>query len=255
MGYSMCLGVWAMPGVTATIIAFNEEARIAEAIASLSCCDEVIVVDSGSTDGTKDIADRLGARVIERAWQGYADQKNFAAGQASNDWVLNIDADERLSIELADDIAEWKKSVPSATAWSMPRRVFYLGRWIKHSGWYPDRKVRLYNRTKGRFEGAFVHESVKTAGPVAAFRGDLLHFPYRDWSDHARKVDRYTELAAEAARSNGVHGSTLKLIVAPPIAFMKAFLLRGGFLDGWRGLAIAYMGARYVFQREFRILR
>ncbi len=260
MGYSMCLGVGTMPGVTGTIITFNEETRVAEAIASLSCCDEVIVVDSGSTDRTIEIARTLGARVFERQWPGYSNQKNFAAEQASNNWILNIDADERVSIELADDIVRWKRSndvdaQPSATAWSMPRRVFYLGRWIKHSGWYPDRKVRLYDKRRCRFEGDFVHESVKVDGRIGMFDGDLLHFPFQDWKDHAKRIDRYTELAAQAARSTGLHGSVLKLVCGPPLTFFKAFFLRAGFLDGWRGLAIAYMGARYVFQKEFRILR
>src|SRR5262249_29446528 len=146
MRYSMCLGAWAMPGITGTIITFNEESRIAEAIASLACCDEVVVVDSDSTDRTREIAEQAGARGIRRNWKGYSDQKNFAAEQAQHDWILSVDADERVSIELADEIVKWKKSgtaVPSAAAFSMPRLVFYLGRWIKHSGWYPDRKIRL----------------------------------------------------------------------------------------------------------------
>lgn len=251
----MWLGERAMPRITATIITFNEESRIAEAIASLSCCDEVVVVDSGSTDRTRDIACALGARVIHHDWCGYTIQKNFAAEQAANDWILSIDADERVSAELADEIVRWKLDGVRYKAWSMPRRVFYLGRWIKHSGWYPDRKVRLYDRRDCRFEGDFVHESVKVNGDAGAFRGDLLHFPYRNWSDHVARVARYTELAAQAARSSGRRTSVFKMIGGPPLTFIKAFFLRAGFLDGWRGLAIAYMGARYVFQKEFRILR
>lgn len=287
----MCLGVRAMPGITATIITFNEEGRIAEAIASLSCCDEVVVVDSGSTDRTREIARARGARVIERAWEGYSKQKNFAADQARNDWILSIDADERVSVELADEIAQWKKQplplgearatasgltrrvrVTTSTnpetltrpsgvlsqgerACSMPRRVFYLGRWIRHSGWYPDRKVRLYDRRYCQWEGDFVHERLNVDGPIRELRGDLLHFPYRDWNDHAARIERYTELAARAARSNGRRGNVLKLVLAPPLTFIKGFFLHAGFLDGWRGLAIAYMGALYVFKREFRILR
>jgi len=253
----MCLGERAMPRITATIITFNEEARIAEAIACLSCCDGVIVVDSGSTDRTRDIARRLGARVIEHEWPGYSNQKNFAAEQSANDWIFSVDADERVSIELADEIARWKTNPSSAipVAWSMPRRAFYLGRWIKHSGWYPDRKIRLYDRRYCRWEGDFVHEWVNVKGHVGKFRGDLLHFPYRDWHDHAERIDRYTNLAAQAARSTGRHGNVLKLIFGPALTFFQVFIVRAGFLDGWRGLLIAYMGARYVFQREFRILR
>ncbi len=244
-----------MPPITATIITFNEEDRIVECLASLSCCDQVIVVDSGSTDRTRDLAKAKGARVVERPWEGYSKQKNFAAEQARNDWVLSIDADERLSIELADEIVKWKKGDSSARAFSMPRRVFYLGRWIKHSGWYPDRKVRLYDRRFCRWEGDFVHESMKVDENVGAFKGDLFHFPYRDWNDHVARIDRYTKLASKGARAEGRRGNPAKLLLAPPLAFIKSFFLHAGFLDGWRGLAIAYMGARYVFEKEFRILR
>src|SRR5262249_6844596 len=149
-------------------------------------------------------------------------QKTFAAEQAANDWILNIDADERLSVELADEIARWKDSAARHAAWSMPRRVFYLGRWIKHSGWYPDRKVRLYDRRRCRWEGDLVLERVKVDGSAGRFRGDLLHFPYRDWSDHSKRIDRYTELAAQAARSKGLRGNVLKLVFGPPLTFFKA---------------------------------
>jgi glycosyltransferase involved in cell wall biosynthesis len=252
----MCVGVQTMPAITATIITLNEEDRIAEAIRSLSCCDEVIVVDSGSTDRTRDVAAACGARVMQRAWNGYSRQKNFAAEQAQNDWILSVDADERLSAELASEIAEWKKQTPAAlAALSMPRRAFYMGKWINHSGWYPDRKVRLYERTRCHWEGDFVHERMKVNGPVGRFRGDLLHFPYRDWNDHLMRIEKYTRLAAQSARSTGRRSNLLKLIFAPPLTFIKGFFIQAGFLDGWRGLAISYMGARYVFLRHRRILR
>ncbi len=251
----MCVGGLAMPGITATIITFNEEDRIAEAIASLACCDEIVVVDSGSTDRTLEIATAQGARVITHAWEGYSSQKNFAAGQSRHDWILSLDADERLSMELADEIVQWKKEQNTFAAFSMPRRAFYLGRWINHSGWYPDRKLRLYDRRRCLWKGDFVHERVEVDGSVGRLGGDLLHFPYRSWDDHLARVEKYTELAAEAARLNGRRGSVLKMLVAPPVAFIKGFIVHAGFFDGWRGLAIAYMAARYVFMREFRILR
>ena len=150
-----------------------------------------------------------------------------------------------------------RQSCPSLaeTAFSMARRVFYLGRWINHSGWYPDWKVRLYDRRYCHWEGDFVHEQLKVDGPVGKLHGDLLHFPYHDWNDHLVRIERYTDLAAKAALARGRRGSVSKLLVAPPFAFIRSFFIHAGFLDGWRGLVIAYAGARYVFRREFRILR
>jgi glycosyltransferase involved in cell wall biosynthesis len=240
--------------ITATIITRNEERRIAEAIASLSCCDEVLVVDSGSSDQTREIAQRCGARVIVRDWDGYSSQKNFAASQAKHGWILSLDADERLSVELGSEIFRWKQS-GSGAACSMPRRAFYFGAWIRHSGWYPDRKIRLYDRRRARWTGDFVHEALEVDGTIDDFSGDLLHFPYEDWPDHVSRIDRYTRLAAQAARKSGKHGNILRLLFGPPLSFIKTFVVRAGFLDGWRGALIAAAGARYVFLREFRILR
>ena len=241
--------------ITATIITRNEERRIAEAIASLSCCDEVLVVDSGSTDKTREIAERCGARVLVRDWDGYSNQKNFAAQQARHEWILSLDADERVSVELANEIVAWKQSGLDAAAGSMPRRAFYFGAWINHSGWYPDRKLRLYDRRRSRWTGDYVHEALTVAGTIVNFKGDLLHFPYQDWRDHIRRIDRYTDLAAQAARKSGKHGNILRLLFGPPLSFLRSFVMRAGFLDGWRGVLIAVAGARYVFLREFRILR
>jgi len=245
-----------LPEVTAVIITFNEEDRIAEAVASAACCDEILVVDSESTDGTREIAARMGARVLVRKWEGYSSQKNFAAGEAVHDWILSIDADERLSIELADEITAWKKKPALApAAYSMARRAFYLGKWINHSGWYPDRKIRLYNRQYCQWEGSFVHEWVKVNGEVGRMKGDLLHFPFRDWQECQAKIDKYTALAAAERRASGKRGNIFTLIFGPAAAFIRSFIFQAGFLDGWRGFVIAYSAARYVFLRQFRILR
>lgn len=244
-----------MTPISGIIITRNEADRIAEAIASLSCCDEVIVVDSESTDQTREIAAQCGARVIVHAWEGYARQKNFAAEQASHDWLLSLDADERLSVELANEIMAWKRRPAESAARSMPRRVSYFGAWIGHSGWYPDRKVRLFDRRVSKWQGDSVHEWLETNGAAARFENDLLHFPYRNWEDHLQRIDRYTSIASEAARASGRRGNPLKLIAGPPLSFLRTFVFRLGFLDGWRGAVIAYAGARYVFLRELRILR
>jgi glycosyltransferase involved in cell wall biosynthesis len=246
-----------MRPISAIIITRNEEDRIRETISSLGFCDEVIVVDSGSSDQTRREAAATGARVFDREWSGFSDQKNHAAGLARYDWVLSIDADERPSASLAGEIVRWKSSDPGTgeVAMSMPRRVRYLGRWIAHSGWYPDRKIRLYDRRFACWEGDFVHESLAVDGPVGRFAGDLLHFPYRSLAEHYRTVDRYTRLASDELRKRGRRFNPARLVLGPILYFLKSFLLRGGFLDGTRGVLIAYMGARYVFLRELRLLR
>src|SRR5436190_14060739 len=193
--------------ISATIITFNEEENLADALSSLDWADEIIVVDSESTDCTVAIARQFTDKVIIQKWLGYAAQKNFATEQTAHDWVFNLDADERVTPELAGELQALKKADNlAALAFEMPRKVFYLGRWIKHSGWYPDYKIRLYDRRVCRWEGDFVHEWLKVDGAVSAFKGDLLHFPYRDWNDHAARIARYSELAARAARSSGRRG-------------------------------------------------
>jgi glycosyltransferase involved in cell wall biosynthesis len=244
-----------MTPITAIIITHNEEERIAETISSLSCCEEILVIDAESTDRTCEIATKCGARVFVRAWEGFARQKNFGAEQASHDWILSIDADERPSIELANEIMGWKRRPEESAARSMPRRVSYFGAWISHSGWYPDRKIRLFNRRFAKWQGDGVHESMMVDGPIEQFQGDLLHIPYRSWADHLQRIDRYTAIASKAAHDSGKRGNPLMLLVGPPISFLRTFVLRLGFLDGWRGALIAYAGARYVFLRELRILR
>lgn len=241
--------------ISGIVITLNEENRIRGAIRSLSCCDEVVVVDSGSTDRTCAIAESLGARVIPRPWSGYSEQKNFAASQASHDWVLSIDADEEVSAELAGAISRLRlNGFDDACGYQIARRANYLGTWIDHSGWYPDWKTRLYDRRKARWQGD-LHESVVADGRLGRLTGDLLHFPYRSVRDHYERIDRYTRLAAESARRSGRRGRPLKLIFGPGLQFLRSFVIQLGFLDGAAGLRIAWMSAHYVFLREFRILR
>ena len=233
--------------ITATIITLNEERNVARAIESLRCCDEILILDSGSTDRTVELAANLGARVIEAGWRGYAGQKNWAAEQATHDWILSLDADEALSEALEAEIWNLKKNGPQYDAYTMPRQAQYLGRWILHSGWYPDRKVRLYNRLKARWVGDFVHESVQPKGRVGHLQGNILHFTCDSLSEHLRTLDRYTTLSAEELVSRKVQVTIWRLIVDPPWTFVKAYVFQRGFLDGFEGLIICYMAAFYTF--------
>jgi glycosyltransferase involved in cell wall biosynthesis len=233
--------------ISATIITYNEERNIARAIESLRCCDEILVVDSGSNDRTCEIAGNLGARVLESAWLGYAEQKNFASKNATYDWILSLDADEVLSEALEAEIWRLKKKGPSCDGYTMPRLAQYLGRWIFHSGWYPDRKVRLFDRRKASWEGRFVHESVRVNGTVGHLQANLLHFTCSSLSEHLRTMDRYTTLAAEQIVAEGQPVSWSRLLIDPIWTFVRTYFLKRGFLDGMEGLAIAHMAALYNF--------
>ena len=233
--------------ITATIITLNEERHIARAIESLRCCDEIVVIDSGSADRTTELAETLGARVIERPWRGYAGQKNWAAERANYDWILSLDADEALSEGLEGEIWNLKKNGPKCDAYTMPRLAQYLGRWILHCGWYPDRKVRLYNRHKARWVGDFVHESVQVRGHLGHLESNLLHFTCDSLSEHLKTMDRYTTLAAEELVSRKTRVGWRHMILDPAWTFTKTYFVHRGFLDGIEGLTIAYMAALYTF--------
>jgi glycosyltransferase involved in cell wall biosynthesis len=233
--------------ITATIITFNEERNIARSIESLRCCDEILIVDSGSTDRTTELAEKLGARVIEANWRGYAGQKNWAADQASHDWVLSLDADEALSEALEAEIWSLKKSGPRHDGYTMPRLARYMGRWILHSGWYPDRKLRLYDRRQAKWVGDFVHESVAVHGRVGHLQSNLLHFTCESLAEHIKTMERYTTLAAQEIAGRRIKVPLYRVLCSPPWAFLKSYFLNRGFLDGPEGLTISYMAAFYTF--------
>jgi glycosyltransferase involved in cell wall biosynthesis len=233
--------------ISATIITHNEERNLPRAIESLRCADEIVVVDSGSTDRTLEIAEKLGARVIDSPWPGYAKQKNLAAERATHDWILSIDADESLSEQLDGEILRLKRNGPDYDGYTVPRLAQYLGRWIRHSGWYPDRKIRLYNRRKAQWEGEYVHESVKVNGRVGALESNLLHFTCDSLSEHLKTMDGYTTLAAQQLVSTGEKVTWGRLILEPPWTFFNTYVMKLGFLDGVEGLAIANMAALYNF--------
>jgi glycosyltransferase involved in cell wall biosynthesis len=233
--------------ITATIITLNEERNIARAIESLRCCDEIVLVDSGSVDRTVELAAKLGARVVESPWHGYATQKNYAAEQATHDWILSLDADEALSESHEAEIWTVKKKGPSYDAYTMPRLAQYLGRWILHSGWYPDRKIRLYHRAKAKWVGDFVHESVQVNGRVGHLESNLLHFTCESLSEHLKTMDRYTTLAAEELVSRKQKILLRNMILDPAWTFSRTYFFQRGYKDGLEGLTIAYMAAFYTF--------
>jgi len=236
--------------ISATIITRNEEANLPRILPKLDFVDEIVVVDSGSVDRTLEIARDAGAQVFERDWTGYADQKNFAAQSAANDWILSLDADEVPTEQLVAEIEAFRRKDPGDAAGAdFPRKARYLGRWIHHSGWYPDRKVRLYDRRRARWTGDYVHESVVVNGPVVHLEGDLLHYTCDSYEEHIATLNRYTTLAAREMRAQGRRPGLLKLWISPPWAFVRSYLLQRGFLDGVHGLLIAWTAAFYVFAK------
>ena len=244
-----------MPSLSATIITRNEAKDVARAIRSLDCADEIVVVDSGSTDATREVAQRLGARVIVHDWAGFAEQKNFAGAQARHDWLLSLDADEELDADARAAILQWKSSTPTASGYRFARRALYLGRWILHSGWYPDYKLRLYDRRKGRWQGPYVHESVVVDGPVETLAGEILHYTCDSLEEHKQRIEFYTDLAAREMFDRGERVNLLERLLGPPWVFFNSYFLRLGILDGTQGFWIALMAARYVRRRYSKRVR
>jgi glycosyltransferase involved in cell wall biosynthesis len=241
--------------ISATVVCGNEEANIAACLESVRWCDELVVVDSLSSDRTAEIARGYTERVIQRPWAGYVAQKQFALEQAAGDWVLSLDADERCTPELRDSI---RASLPEADArglagFEVRRHVFYLGRWIDHGGWYPDWKLRIVRRGRARWTGVDPHDRLEADGPVGRLHADLVHHTYRDFAEHLRTVDRFASVVADEWRKEGRRFSLLDAVLHPPAKFLECYVWKRGFLDGWPGFVIAATSAFYVFAKQVKL--
>ena len=236
-----------MARLTVTVITRNEADNLAAALASVAFADEIIVVDSESTDNTVAIARRFTDRVEVRAWPGYLAQKNYAASRASHDWVLSIDADERVTPELSASIRQSLEQPPPHAAFRMKRVTRHLGRWIRSTDWYPDYQTRLYDRRSAEWTGKYVHEALTPRGSIGDLSGELQHHPYRNVSDHLATIDRYTSLAAQQMHEDGRKAGLLQLAGHPPLAFLRNYIARGGITDGSAGFIISALNAYYVF--------
>lgn len=240
--------------LTVTVITCNEASHISDALESVAWADEIIVVDSNSTDGTAELARTRATRVEVRGWPGYGAQKNYAAELASNDWILSLDADERVSPALAEEIKTLMAAGPAVSGYRIPRVSWYLGRWVRSTDWYPDYQLRLYDRRAGRWTGRRVHESVDIRGAPGRLRNELLHYPYRDISDHLETMDRYTTLAAEQWREEGRRARAWQALVYPRLTFFRNYILKRGFRDGRTGLLVSLLNSEYVFLKYAKLL-
>jgi glycosyltransferase involved in cell wall biosynthesis len=238
-----------VPGVSAVVITLNEARNIEACLASVAWASEVLVVDSGSTDDTVALARRAGARVLVNTWPGYSAQKNFAAGQALHDWIFSIDADERVTPELAAELQAAAASPAGHAGFRVPRVTWHLGRWIRCTDWYPDYQLRLYDRREASWNGRPVHESVKAQGPVRDLLNELQHYAYRDVAHHLDTINRYTSLAAIQMYDEGRRTSLAELALHPPAAFLRNYVLRGGIRCGAAGFIISAMNTFYVFMK------
>lgn len=243
--------------ISAVIITFNEEENIHAACESVAWADEIVVVDSESTDATREIAKTCGARVLVNKWPGFAAQKQFATEAAANDWVLSLDADERVSPALESAIAALRRKPVLADGYRVARRTFYMGRWIRGGGWYPDYQLRLFNRRRGSWGDRLIHESfvMKPGSRVETVAGDLLHYTVRDTAHHQQMIEeRYAPLGAQQMFREGKRSSSLEAAFAGPSAFVRSYLLKAGFRDGAAGLMIARFAARHASLKH-RLLR
>lgn len=244
--------------ISATIITFNEESNIKAACESVAWADEIVVVDSNSTDATRDLAAASGARVITNAWPGFGAQKQFAVEQAKHEWVFSLDADERVSQALRSSIENLRKLPESqlADGYEIARRTYYQQRWIRGGGWYPDRQLRLFKKSQGHWKQRHIHESV-TMNPgarVERLAGDLLHYTSHDAAHHHRMIgERYAPLAALQMFEEGRRTSVLGVASAGPVAFIRSLILKGGLRDGFAGFTIASFAAHHAFLKHLML--
>lgn len=245
-----------MVKLSVVIITYNEEKNLGRCLRSVrGVADEIVIVDSFSTDKTVTIAEQHGAVVIQHAFAGYGEQKNFGTGRASHDWILSLDADEELTPQLEASIKAVKEA-PKQNVYRMPRLTNYCGKWIRHCGWYPDKQTRLYNRTKGHWREQKVHEywaPTDAADSYGLLSGDLLHYSFSSVSDHVKKIEKYTELAAIDAAAKGKTASLVKIWGSPKWHFISEYVFKLGFLDGFYGYLICKLSAHAAFLKYSKI--
>lgn len=238
--------------ISVSIITFNEETNIAEAIRSVAWADEILIVDSESTDHTRTIAESSGAKVLIKKWEGFSKQKQFATDNATHNWVLSLDADERISDELKSEILRLKNvsEVDLADGYRIPRLTFYMNRPIRHGGWYPDWQLRFFNREKGKWKDVLVHESVQmnNTAKVEKLTGDIHHYSFENPSHHHLMIGtRYAPLAAEQMFQRGKRATVFKILTVGLTTFLQTYILKGGILDGLPGFTIARFAAHHAF--------
>ncbi|MEX2207535.1 MAG: glycosyltransferase family 2 protein [Myxococcota bacterium] len=240
--------------ISALVICLNEADRIGRCLESLSFCDEIVVVDSGSTDGTREIARKYTSTVVEQPFLGYVKQKNYALERIKNDWVICIDADEALSPELAANIRfAVDRNDGVVSGYALDRVTHYLGIWHDRGEWYPDWQLRVFRRSRGRFAGRDPHDHVEVDGPVERLPGRLLHWNYRNLSDHVQTMDRFSARMARSLADEGTRFRLRDLLLRPPARFLKSYLLQQGFRRGIPGLIVSVAGAYYVFMKYAKL--
>lgn len=245
--------------ISACITCYNEEAKIRRCLESLTWCDEIVVVDNFSEDRTVEICKEYTDRVFTHEWLGYIGQKNLIKDKASHPWVFFLDADEEVSPRLREEIlAEFDKGPSSFAGYQFPRQVYYLGKWIRHGVWYPDIKLRLFQRERGKSSGREPHDHVEVDGPVKTLKSPIWHYTYDGIHDHVRQINRFSTITAEEKYKEGTRFSWLDLIFRPPWRFFRGYFIRGGLLEGFHGLIIALLAAfevaiKYAKLRELEL--
>jgi glycosyltransferase involved in cell wall biosynthesis len=242
-----------MNQLTICVVAQNEEHNLPRLLKSVEgIADEIVVVDGGSRDRTPEIARNHDAKVYLRAFTNHADQKNYAASLASNEWIFLLDADEELTDELRQSVLEWKNGVPVFSVYEMARLTWYMGAWIHHSRWYPDWQRRIYRRDRASFFGA-IHSNLRFGGKAGRLHGDLLHYSIKDIAEHKAKQDGYTTTIAKDMFDRGQRSWIVGMLLATPWSWFHHFLLGAGFLDGYRGAMISHMAARGVWLKYCKL--
>jgi glycosyltransferase involved in cell wall biosynthesis len=233
--------------LSVVIITLNEEANLPRTLASVAWADEIVVLDSGSTDRTREIAESFHAKVFVEPWKGFAGQKNSALAKATGDWILSLDADEELEPALAEEIRDTLAGNPTEAGFWIPRKNFFLGRWIRHGGFYPDPKLRLFRRGIGAFEDRLVHEDIRVQGATGKLRHPLLHHAYPSLDSYLEHMNRYSSLGAQMEAAKKASGfSFIDIVIRPRLTLFYNYILRAGFLDGREGLLLHLYHANYV---------